>query len=233
MTQSSFFCRESSTSGRPVRKGDRIDMADRLTDFARQLRKNATFAEAVLWKELRSRQCEGVKFRRQWPIHGYIVDFVSLERRLIIELDGGQHAEDGEKDLERDSVLQQSGFTVLRFWNNEVLENVVGVTGGHQRGLLESAAGVVTGFLSWKRCVSDLKRPLTLPSPTEGRGNESLPSRQTTNPLAITPLLTSLRPAAGFTTITSPKNTRSPAVSLSPLGGRGQGEGALFLTTTA
>jgi len=70
---------------------------------------------------------EGVKFKRQKPILNFIVDFVSLEKHIITELDGGQHAEDGEKDLERDSVLEQGGFIVLRFWNNEVLENLEGV----------------------------------------------------------------------------------------------------------
>jgi very-short-patch-repair endonuclease len=110
-----------------VRKGDAIDMTGRLTEFARDLRKNATLAEAILWKELRSRQFEGVKFKRQKPIHSYIVDFVSFEKDLIIELNGGQHAEAEEKDIERDGILQQGGFTVLRFWNNEVLENLEGV----------------------------------------------------------------------------------------------------------
>lgn len=102
-------------------------MATRLTGFARDLRRNATFAEAILWKELRSRQFDGVKFRRQWPIHNYVVDFVSFERHVIIELDGGQHAENGEKDVERDAILEQGGFRVLRFWNNEVVENLEGV----------------------------------------------------------------------------------------------------------
>jgi len=102
-------------------------MTDKLTEFARNLRKNATYVEAILWNRIRNRQIEGTRFRRQQPIDNYIVDFVSFEKRLIIELDGGQHAESGFEDAERDALLAASGFTVLRFWNNEVLENLEGI----------------------------------------------------------------------------------------------------------
>ena len=71
-------------------------------------------------------QMEGLKFRRQQPIDNYIVDFVCFENRIIIEVDGGQHSENA-KDRERDSYLQQHEFNVLRFWNNEVLQNTNGV----------------------------------------------------------------------------------------------------------
>lgn len=70
---------------------------------------------------------EGLKFRRQQPIDNYIADFICFENRLIIEVDGGQHAEQKEKDIERDTYLQQQGFSVLRFWNNDVLQNIDGV----------------------------------------------------------------------------------------------------------
>ncbi len=71
---------------------------------------------------------EGIKFRRQAPIGAYIVDFVAFESRLVIEVDGGQHAEDGkDNDMRRDAWLSSQGFTVLRFWNNEVLQNLEGV----------------------------------------------------------------------------------------------------------
>ena len=69
----------------------------------------------------------GLKFRRQQPIDNYIVDFVCFENRIIIEIDGGQHAEDGKKDIERDSYLKKHGFKVLRFWNNEVMNNIIEV----------------------------------------------------------------------------------------------------------
>lgn len=68
-------------------------MSASLTTFARNLRKNATYVESILWKKLRMRQLEGIRFRRQQPIENFIVDFVSFERRVIIELDGGQDAE--------------------------------------------------------------------------------------------------------------------------------------------
>jgi very-short-patch-repair endonuclease len=98
-----------------------------LTHFAKTLRKDSTRAEAILWQRLRAKQLAGIKFRRQEPIDHIIVDFVSFEKRVIIELDGGQHARNTLKDLERDAILEQRGFTVLRFWNNEVLENIEGV----------------------------------------------------------------------------------------------------------
>jgi very-short-patch-repair endonuclease len=98
-----------------------------LNERARELRNNPTDAERALWRYLRSSQLEGVKFRRQQPIEGYIVDFVSFDRRIIIELDGGQHAEDAFRDKQRDTCLVLNGFTVMRFWNNEVFENIEGV----------------------------------------------------------------------------------------------------------
>ena len=70
---------------------------------------------------------EGVKFRRQQPIENYIADFVSFQKRLVIELDGGQHAGDKKKDMKRDQLLEENGFTVIRFWNNDVLGNIDGV----------------------------------------------------------------------------------------------------------
>jgi very-short-patch-repair endonuclease len=91
------------------------------------LRKRPTDAEQLLWKHLRMKQMEGLKFRRQQPVDKYIVDFVCFEKRLIIEVDGGQHAVEGNKDKERDTYLQQCWFKVLRFWNNEVLQNTEGV----------------------------------------------------------------------------------------------------------
>ena len=70
---------------------------------------------------------EGVKFHRQQPIEKNIVDFVSFDKRIVIELDGGQHAEDGDRDQQRDACLARNGFSILRFWNNEVFENLEGV----------------------------------------------------------------------------------------------------------
>ena len=97
--------------------------------FARELRQKQTDAEKALWMRLRSRQLQGVKFRRQQPIGPYIVDFASFERKLIIEIDGGQHNEERikERDEERMTGLEEMGYQIIRFWNNEVLTNLEGV----------------------------------------------------------------------------------------------------------
>jgi very-short-patch-repair endonuclease len=90
---------------------------------AKNLRKKSTPGELKLWINLRSRRFIGLKFRRQCPLGSYIVDFVCIEKKLIIELDGGQHNEDAhqEYDKHRTEFLNGLGFTVLRFWNNEIL----------------------------------------------------------------------------------------------------------------
>jgi very-short-patch-repair endonuclease len=94
---------------------------------ARELRKNLTKAEQVLWRHLRLRQLRGHKFRRQQPIGQYIVDFVCFEKRLIIEVDGGQHSEQVLYDLKRSTWLNSQGFRILRFWNNQVLRETEAV----------------------------------------------------------------------------------------------------------
>ena len=96
------------------------------TERAKELRLNSTDAERVLWAQLRAKRFDGHKFRRQEPVLGYIADFVCHERRLIIEVDGGQHS-GSESDARRDRMLQQAGFQILRFWNNEVADNIDGV----------------------------------------------------------------------------------------------------------
>ena len=101
-------------------------MADR-TERARELRREATEAERVLWGALRNRQLDGHKFRRQTPIGPFIVDFVCMERRLIVEVDGGQHDERREYDEERSAALMSEGFRVVRYWNSEVLSDVEAV----------------------------------------------------------------------------------------------------------
>jgi len=102
-------------------------LTSRLTERAKQLRKNQTEAERILWNRLRLRQIAGIKFRRQQPIESYIVDFMSFEKRLIIEMDGGQHREEQKRDHERDRILKENGFRIVRFWNNEIFENLEGV----------------------------------------------------------------------------------------------------------
>ena len=95
--------------------------------IAKNLRKRSTDAEILLWRHLRTKQLERLKFRRQQPIGNYIVDFVCFEKRIVIEVDGGQHVIEKYKDNKRDKWLEGQGFKVLRFWNIEVLMNIQGV----------------------------------------------------------------------------------------------------------
>ncbi len=91
------------------------------TGFARILRRQSTDAEREIWHHLRNRALIGCKFRRQHPIGRYIVDFACIERRLVVELDGGQHG-DGPEDASRTRGIEAFGCRVLRFWNNDVFD---------------------------------------------------------------------------------------------------------------
>jgi len=94
--------------------------------LARRLRATATDAEIRLWSRLRRKQLEGFRFRRQHPMGPYVVDFFCADAMLIIEVDGGQHA-DSATDAIRTRWLEQRGYRVIRFWNNDVLANTEGV----------------------------------------------------------------------------------------------------------
>ena len=118
-------------------------------ESARRLRKNPTEAEKRLWSVLRKRGLEGARFRRQAPLGRYIVDFLCLDARLVVEVDGGQHAIEAARDAERTRWLESQGFRVLRFWNDEVLQNLDGV------------AEVIAGALR--------ATPLPTPPPRGGR----------------------------------------------------------------
>jgi very-short-patch-repair endonuclease len=98
-------------------------------DFAKQLRQNMTPAEWRLWLAVKAKQLKGAKFRRQVPIGPYVADFVCVAARLIVELDGSQHGDQAETDAERTRYLNERGYRVLRFWNNEVMANLDGVVG--------------------------------------------------------------------------------------------------------
>jgi len=99
-------------------------MEQYLKQRSRDLRNNLTDAEQKLWQRLRSKQIQGNKFRRQFVLGNYIVDFICLGKRLIIEVDGGQHMDNVNYDLQRDEWLKQQNFKVLRFWNNQVLNEI-------------------------------------------------------------------------------------------------------------
>jgi adenine-specific DNA-methyltransferase len=94
---------------------------------ARQLRRNQTDAEQALWARLRDRQLSGAKFRRQHPIGPFVADFCCSEQKLVVELDGGQHAVEIAGDRKRSRFLEAQGYRVLRFWNHDVLKDTVAV----------------------------------------------------------------------------------------------------------
>lgn len=98
---------------------------NRRIDRARRLRRDQTDVEKKLWSHLRDRQLDGWKFRRQVPIDQYVVDFLCVDARLVVELDGGQHA--AERDMQRTRKIEACGYLVIRFWNNDVLTNIDGV----------------------------------------------------------------------------------------------------------
>ena len=95
-----------------------------LKERARRLRREQTETEKKLWVRLRSRQLEGFKFRRQFVIGPFITDFCCFEQRLVVELDGGQHADQSDADRRRSDFLLSRGYRVLRFWDNQVMENI-------------------------------------------------------------------------------------------------------------
>jgi very-short-patch-repair endonuclease len=101
-------------------------LKSRDTRRAKQLRNTATDAERYLWRHLSRRQVEGFKFSRQMPIGRFVCDFLCRERKLVVEVDGGQHAESTHDEV-RTAILEQEGYRVIRFWNNDVLNNIEGV----------------------------------------------------------------------------------------------------------
>jgi very-short-patch-repair endonuclease len=125
-----------------------------LRDAARRLRRDPTEAEHKLWRAIRG-SALGVGFRRQHPIGSAIADFACVEGRLVVELDGGQHG--GAADGERDAAMQAAGWRVLRYWNNEVIENLEGVLADILKALAE------------RRDVLDAAPP-PRPSPASGGG---------------------------------------------------------------
>ena len=112
------------------------------TTRARNLRQNDTEAEYRLWGELRSRRLNGYKFTRQIPLGSYIVDFICRDRSLIVELDGSQHAEN-PRDISRTDWLNEQGYSVLRFWNYEILQE--------RRAVLETILAALDGQV-FQRC---------------------------------------------------------------------------------
>jgi very-short-patch-repair endonuclease len=127
--------------------------------LAKSLRTQMTDAERRLWYRLRAHRFEGLKFKRQVPIGKYIVDFASLRMKIVVEVDGGQHAE-SKKDQVRDQFLNNQGFRVLRFWNNDVLRSTDEV--------LESISSVIQSSKQAPSPGSTLRA--SPPSPRWGEG---------------------------------------------------------------
>ncbi|AMA54801.1 endonuclease domain-containing protein [Bradyrhizobium sp. CCGE-LA001] len=101
-------------------------VAKRLRQFAKNMRHEPTDAEAAMWRLLRDRRLSTFKFRRQVPFRNYILDFVCFEKHLVIEIDGSQHAE-SPLDAARDAALASQGFSIARYWNNDVLQQPASV----------------------------------------------------------------------------------------------------------
>ena len=127
-------------NNRPLSPRERARVRDPKTLLARAraMRHEASDAERMLWRHLRARRLAGFKFRRQEVIGPYIVDLVCFHARLIIEADGGQHAEQQVYDQQRSAALAARGYRVLRFWNNEVLNDIDGVLERIRMGLVRS-----------------------------------------------------------------------------------------------
>ena len=134
-------------------------MSDVMIQRARELRSSQTPQEQELWQELRAKRFSGFKFRRQVPIGRYIVDFVCFAQKVIVELDGSQHQDNQDYDAARDQWLNEQGFSVLRFWNNQWTQ---------QR---EAVLEVVWQKLHY--------HPLPNPSPMKGEGLKPLPTAET------------------------------------------------------
>ena len=118
-----------------------------MQEHVRALRKNMTDAENRMWYFLRNRRLEGYKFLRQHKIDNYIVDFICRDKKLIIELDGGQHMQNADYDQKRTEFLIANGYTVLRFWNNEIFCNVSAVLERILCSLKEIPSSVATRHL--------------------------------------------------------------------------------------
>ncbi len=128
--------------------------SDSLKTKSRALRSNSTDAERLLWQHLRRRQLAGFRVRRQHPIGDFIADFVCLERSLVVEVDGGQHQANGAYDTHRSDQMGKSGFRVVRFWNNQVFQELDAVK---------------------ETILKELGDPHPNPPPTQGRGQTGTP----------------------------------------------------------
>jgi very-short-patch-repair endonuclease len=136
----------------------RSDAFTLLKKRARRLRQQQTDAEGKLWMQLRARQLCDAKFRRQHPIGPYIADFCCVERGLIVELDGSQHAVRAKRDQKRSDFLNARGYLVLRFWDNDVLQNIDAVLEQIARVLNDPHPGPLPGRARTKTRAGDRRK---------------------------------------------------------------------------
>ena len=151
----------------------------------RALRTNPTRAESALWQHLAARRTSGVRFNRQVPIGPFICDFVSRGARLVVEVDGGQHGWQSDDDARRTRLIEQQGYRVIRFWNNDVLERMEGVVAEIGRVLAERPSPNPSRKRKGDSVASDDSLALLLPSRLrEGSGEGSAAN---TTPTKVTP----------------------------------------------
>jgi very-short-patch-repair endonuclease len=159
MTAQRTFPSPPAGEGAERQRREAGEGARSLTKAARKLRSQMTDAERKLWFALKDRRFQSFKFRRQVPIGPYVADFLTYESRLVVEVDGGQHAESA-RDAERDRWLAENDFRIVRFWNNDVLSNLEGVL-----------TALTTKLHDTPHRTSRLRS--TSPSPARGEGKKS------------------------------------------------------------
>ncbi len=149
-----------------------LPMRHPLRDLARQLRKDMTDTDRFVWSKIRKKQFAGYRFRRQRPLGPFIVDFVCLEARLVLELDGGQHAVQQDEDAARTRWLEEHGFRVLRFWNIDVFKEWESVEAVIVKALIDTRDEPPTRLPQSPPPCPPPAKPgrLTLPSPNAEGG---------------------------------------------------------------
>ena len=151
----------------------------------RALRTNPTRAESALWQHLAARRTSGVRFNRQVPIGPFICDFVSRGARLVVEVDGGQHGWQSDDDARRTRLIEQQGYRVIRFWNNDVLERMEGVVAEIGRVLGERPSPNPSRKRKGDSVTSGESPALLLPSRLREGSGEGVAAN--THPTKVTP----------------------------------------------
>jgi very-short-patch-repair endonuclease len=160
---------ERGRVGVGVDAGSHFNRTTVKTARARRLRRDGTAVERRLWHKLRNAQIGEASFRRQHPAGPYILDFYCAALQLVIELDGGQHAQAESRDRQRDEWLKQRGVTMLRFWNSDVTENLAGVLEVIAAKISDLKSQALTPTRRWRRSRCSASAFLALRTAAEGR----------------------------------------------------------------